>query len=645
MNKLFFVIPAAIGAIAIVWVATLFIGANPLALLVTFVIACAYAIGIVELQRFRAATGSLQHALKHIPEGLSRLDGWLGNVHVSLQNSVRLRIESERVGLPAPVLTPYLVGLLVMLGLLGTFIGMVDTLGGAVTALEGSTELQAIRAGLAAPINGLSLAFGTSVAGVAASAMLGLMSTLSRRERMQATRALDSAIATDLRPFSLTHNRQQTYDALQAQTEVLPELTQQMQQMMEHIGAMGDTLSEKLLANQNNFQQTVHNSFSELASSVDKTLTNSLAESSRRTGSEFSELLGNSMAALSTENKNTQAHLSSMAQQQLEQVTAQFSKTSDEVSQANQRLLVDFGAATNEWLERSKASDEQRLDQWQSKLGELQEQVANQLQSQSGLMSDELKSIANGQLMSLASATESIQASSQALDAQWQQSSTTMEQLSNSIADHVAKLGRELEQPMARLLETASETPKAATEVIGELRAEMANNIERDNALLIERRDLMQQLASLSDSIEISSSQQQQSLSALIDSSAGVLEQVGSQFSGHIDSEMEKISTVADHFAGSAAEMASLGESFSTAVQQYSESNAQLVEQLNRVEQSMDASGNRSDQQMAYYVAQAREIIDQSLLSQKEMFAIARGISDELPEGEITQEQEAVALN
>jgi biopolymer transport protein ExbB/TolQ len=64
-----------------------------------------------------------------------------------------------------------------MLGLLGTFVGMVDTFQGAVFALEGSTELQAIREGLAAPINGLSLAFGTSFAGVAASAMLGLSST------------------------------------------------------------------------------------------------------------------------------------------------------------------------------------------------------------------------------------------------------------------------------------------------------------------------------------------------------------------------------------------------------------------------------------------------------------------------------------
>ena len=62
---------------------------------------------------------------------------------------MRLRIEGERVALPGPALTPYLVGLLVMLGMLGTFLGMVVTFKGAVFALEGSSDLQAIRAALA----------------------------------------------------------------------------------------------------------------------------------------------------------------------------------------------------------------------------------------------------------------------------------------------------------------------------------------------------------------------------------------------------------------------------------------------------------------------------------------------------------------
>ena len=37
---------------------------------------------------------------------------------------------------------------------------------------------------------------------------------------------------------------------------------------------------------------------------------------------------------------------------------------------------------------------------------------------------------------------------------------------------------------MTRLIETASETPRAAAEVIGKLREEVSNNLERDNTLL-----------------------------------------------------------------------------------------------------------------------------------------------------------------
>ena len=90
-----------------------------------------------------------------------------------------------------PQASPYLVGLLVMLGLLGTFVGMVETLMGTVTALQSSHDLSAMRDDLAAPIMGLGFAFGTSVAGVSASACLGLIATLSRRERASVARKIE----------------------------------------------------------------------------------------------------------------------------------------------------------------------------------------------------------------------------------------------------------------------------------------------------------------------------------------------------------------------------------------------------------------------------------------------------------------------
>ena len=65
--------------------------------------------------------------------------------------------------------------------------------------------------------------------------------------------------------------------------------------------------------------------------------------------------------------------------------------------------------------------------------------------------------------------------------------------------------------------------------------------------------------------------------------------------------------------------MASLGDAFGTAVNLFSESNGKLLDNLKRIETSLEQSAARSDEQLAYYVEQAREVIDLSLSAQKEV--------------------------
>src|SRR3546814_5579607 len=129
-----------------------------------------------------------------------------------------------------PVLTPYLVGLLVLLGMLGTFLGMVATLRGTGLALESATDLQAIRASLAAPVKGLGFAFGTSVAGVAASAMLGLLSALCRRDRFRAAQLLDARMATALSGFSAIHQREESLTLMHRQAEGMTTMEESVQE-------------------------------------------------------------------------------------------------------------------------------------------------------------------------------------------------------------------------------------------------------------------------------------------------------------------------------------------------------------------------------------------------------------------------------
>lgn len=633
MTRLLSAIAFLLGAAAVVWIGMDFAGSHPLAFIITAVIGGVYLLGIIELLQFRRATSTLFDALGNIPgkteDPAGWLAQWLNRLDPSLCGAVRLRIQGERVGLPAPVFTPYLVGLLVMLGLLGTFVGMVDTLGGAVLALQGSTELAAIREGLAAPIQGLGVAFGTSVAGVAASAMLGLISTLVRRERMLATRELEGAIATTFNEFSLSHNRQQAFDALQTQAQALPAVAQQLQGVAVQLTAMGDKLSKALLDNQERFQAATQQRYSELADSVDKSLRESLAASGQAAGDSIRPVVADAMAGISQLAQDTQQQLANTAREQLQAFGEEFNC-------AGQSLLQTFDATSSSWAKHTQAlqgsikeamldSTRELSETARTGAAELLAEIRGLLQSTEALVeartaSEQSWLDSQGARMNELSAA--LTAELGKLISQEEQGHAAavnrLAELESTVTGHLEQLGAGLEAPMTRLIETASETPRAAAEVIGQLRAEITNNIERDNQLLQERQRVMDELNVVSGSLEQASASQRAAVEKLVDSSATLLQDISTRFGDHILAEVTKMSQASANVAGGATELSSLGEAFSHAVELFNASNQTLIEQLGRVEESMQRSDERSNEQMQYYVAQAREIIDQSMLSQKE---------------------------
>ena len=635
MNRVVFTSAFLLGAIVVIWMASGFVGSDALALAVTLLIGCVYTVGFIELLQFRWATSTLSNALCELPKQadkeIATLNRWLDKLDPSLQNSVRLRIEGERVGLPAPVITPYLVGLLVMLGLLGTFAGMVETLKGAVYALEGTTELQAIRAGLTAPIKGLSLAFGTSVAGVASSAMLGLISTLCRRDRMLATRRLDTTIATVFRGFSLIYNRQETYKALQQQAQALPEVVEKLHAMAGNLERTGDKLADKLVANQDLFHQSVTTMYSELASSVDQSLRESMVESGRLAGESINPLVKEAMAAICKEARNTHQQLSATAQQQLEALSGRFTDTTEQVTgawraslDAHERsnealiagmstsfeafsgqfertgtsMLESFDDTATRWFDRQQSGDKERLEHWTGALAQTQQQAAAQLVDASKTLTGELRQVTGMQQASFKVATQDFESLSSALTAKWLQASEGVCDLTSTVKTELSAL-----------------------------RHEISNSIERDNSLLEERLRIMEELNTLSSSLQQASAGQREAIEGLVNSSATMLQDIGSRFTGQVEAELSQLSESAAHFAGSATEISSLGEAFGLAVNLFNESNGSLIESLDRIEESMAKSTSRSDEQMGYYVAQAREIIDHSIVSQREMIEELRRLS------------------
>lgn len=734
MNKNLYLAPFFLGLIAVSWVAFGYIGSHPLAFTMTVLIGAVYILGALELRAFHGATSSLGTALGAIPETPPSLEGWLNSIHPTLQNPVRLRIEGERIALPGPALTPYLVGLLVLLGMLGTFLGMVVTLNGAVLALESTTDLQTIRAALAAPVKGLGVAFGTSVAGVAASAMLGLLSALCRRERLQTAQTLDRMIATVLRLFSFSHQRQETFKALQVQAQLLPVVVEKMHDMMAHMEQQNQALHERLHAGQEGFHRHTEATYSGLAASVDKSLREGLTESARLAGATIQPVVEATMTGIARETSRFHESIAdtvgaqfgalskrledygATATASLSDALARQERTSETLADGlhsalegfNQTFgqrasaLLDSVGETHATLQRELAAGVSGIGRETSLLHQgMADALGQQLEGSSARFDSAISQVAatwntalaehrdasrdlSGNLketltafagtfeartasllvtvekthgaLQAESATRdearqaalvrSLEAMAATLQREWQQagalSLVQQEKICNTLdvtARHIVAQAeshaRSTIAEIARLVDTAAEAPRAAAEVIGALREKLADSMARDNDLLEERSRIMGTLNALLDAINHASTEQRGAIDSLVNSSAAMLEHVGTQFAEKIDLETGKMHGVTAQLTGSSVEVASLGEAFGLATRLFDESSEKLVASLQRIEGALDKSLLRSDEQLAYYVAQAREIIDLSIMSQKQVMEDMQEISGRQAHGEV----------
>lgn len=584
----------AAGLASIAWVGAGYVPGNPLALGLVLLIAAFYGAGALELRRFQQDTGGLDRQLRATREPPPALEPWLAGLPASLQHPVRLRIEGERVPLPGPALTPYLAGLLVLLGMLGTFLGMVVTLKGTGLALENAADLDAIRATLSAPVKGLGLAFGTSVAGVAASAMLGLMSALVRRERQRTVQQLDIHVATTLRCFSRAHaqalqarQREESLQLLRLQAEAMPALVAQVQGLVAQLGAQQQGLQDRLVAEQAQFHGEARSAYTGLAESVERSLKHGLTESARVAGAAIEPAVQATMAGLARETAALREVLAAAVQRQLDGVHAQLERTTSAVLDGvATRVDRHAGLWTEAWREA----------------------LAQQRQDHAAL------------LRSVGEAHATWEAASSAAFAERQQQvCETLQATATAITAQAEAQARATLAEIGRLVQAASEAPRAAAEVIGELRGALSDSLTRDNAALEERNRLLATLGSLLDAVEHAGSEQRAAIDALVQATSEVLERVGTRFAETVEAESRTLQTVAAQVTGSAAEVASLGEGFGVAVNLFGQASERLTTQLQAIEAALGQSMARSDEQLAYYVAQAREIIDLTLGSQKQI--------------------------
>lgn len=120
-----------------------------------------------------------------------------------LLDSIATRLDEARD------LSRYMTGLLVFLGLLGTFWGLIETVSSVGNVIDGlqvggdaSSIFDALKEGLAAPLGGMGISFSSSLFGLAGSLVLGFLDLQSSQAQNRFYTDLEDWLVTIVREYS-----------------------------------------------------------------------------------------------------------------------------------------------------------------------------------------------------------------------------------------------------------------------------------------------------------------------------------------------------------------------------------------------------------------------------------------------------------
>ena len=115
----------------------------------------------------------------------------------SILDSIATRLDEARD------ISRYMTGLLVFLGLLGTFWGLIETVGSVGNVIQGlktggdaGTMFDSLREGLAAPLSGMGISFSSSLFGLAGSLVLGFLDLQSSQAQNRFYTELEDWLST-----------------------------------------------------------------------------------------------------------------------------------------------------------------------------------------------------------------------------------------------------------------------------------------------------------------------------------------------------------------------------------------------------------------------------------------------------------------
>jgi len=162
----------------------------------------------------------------------------------SILDSIATRLDETRD------ISRYLIGLLVFLGLLGTFWGLLQTIasiGDTIRSLDpggGDTNdvLNSLKSGLSAPLSGMGTAFSSSLFGLSGSLILGFLDLQAGRAQNRFYTELENWLSTVTDPNSDF----QVVEAKDGTSDELRVLTERLRTMQESGGAANPRIAASM---------------------------------------------------------------------------------------------------------------------------------------------------------------------------------------------------------------------------------------------------------------------------------------------------------------------------------------------------------------------------------------------------------------
>jgi hypothetical protein len=615
----------AAGLITILRATFHYYGTDAVACFITLMMAVALVLGIAELAVLSTRTRKLRAELLSLPQNAT-------SDHVSrasplLRALLSARLDRTNLPVPAPVFAPFLIGLLVMLGLLGTFLGLFETLRGTGQALTASADIDALRAGLKAPISGLMRGFGTSAAGVASSALLGLAAVFVRRDNARLSLNLHAIVSGPLGRFSSAHRELIALESLAEQGQAWPKAAQALSEAVAALKA----LEGSFVRSQRDASEQSH---AQLQRATDGL--SGLANDWRRAHAQAATQMQEAIASAT-------AHVGEAMRDGFGKA-AQLS--SDALRPLVERAVLETSSALSAHLCQVQGAIAQDLDARNAELRAQLQALTGQLaeRAQRLLAGEQARTEGLGERwQALAAATE--QASARAAERE-QSRAGALAELAQEVRDDLTKAAAALraretrgsqaeERQQVRADALISQLGAAAT-TIGAAAADQVDALQQfvaatDGRLRESEARSEARLQALLQALSQRAEEQAQRLArfeqSLLERNEASAESLRDRLAGHadkLDQDLERtaglVAQAATLLHGSGIELGATVESFAGAVEQQREGARAWLESLGELERAVANAGEAAAADvLGQHLVRTHELFDQQLQFHQEL--------------------------